>query len=133
MAPRAIEAPGRARPVSIARLVLTAPGARCRPEFVTDITMKIRNNAVILVLGALFTLTACKGAEAVDKLGEIKDKTCSCDGDQACLDEATKMAEAWVTEYKDAMGGDAKKAEEHMNGIIECAPMVAMGFAAAAE
>lgn len=82
---------------------------------------------------ALFALSACKGAEAVDKLGEIKEKACSCDGDQACIDEATKMAEDWVTTYKDAMGGDKAKAEEHMNGIIECSPAVALGFAAAAE
>ena len=86
-----------------------------------------------LSLFALVSLSACKGAEAVDKLGEIKEKTCSCDGDQACIDEATKMAKDWVETYKDAIGGDKAKAEEHMNGIIVCSPAVALGFAAAAE
>ena len=87
----------------------------------------------VCILALATTLTACKGAEAVDKLGEIKEKTCSCKDDQACLDEATKMAKDWVTTYKDARGGDQAKAEEYMTGIVECSPAVAIAFAAAAE
>ena len=92
-----------------------------------------RHTLLGLTAFALLSLSACKGAEAVDKLGEIKEKTCSCNGDQACIDEATKMAEDWVATYKDAIGGDQAKAEEHLNGIVECSPAVALGFAAAAE
>lgn len=89
--------------------------------------MKLRNLSLSLL--AVFALTACKGAEAVDELGKIKDKTCSCKGDQACLDEATKMVKDWGSKYKDARGGDKAKAEEHMKGILECAPAVALAFA----
>jgi hypothetical protein len=95
--------------------------------------MKLQILPLTLTSLALFALSACQGAEAVEELGKIKDKTCSCEGDQACIDEATKMVEDWVTKYKDARGGDQAKAEEHMNAILECSPAVALAFAAAVE
>lgn len=82
-----------------------------------------------LTLLAIFALSACQGAEAVEELGKIKEKTCSCKGDQACIDEASKMAKDWTAKYKEARGGDQAKAEEHINGIIKCEPSVALVFA----
>ena len=79
----------------------------------------------------LLSLSGLAQSQANGLQACIEDNNCG--NDQACIDEATKMAKDWVTTYKDAMGGDKAKAEEHMNGIIECSPAVALGFAAAAE
>lgn len=87
-------------------------------------------HALCLAVLATSCLSACKGAEAVEKLGEIVDKTCSCGEDQACIDEATKMAEDWVRTYEDALGGDRAMADAHMQRIIDCSPAVALGFTA---
>ena len=76
-------------------------------------------------------LTACGGAAAVEDLQKLKDKTCSCKEDAACIDEAKKMASDWVSKHKDARGGDQEKATTLIKELMEC--NMDVGFTLAGE
>ena len=78
---------------------------------------------------ALGFLTACGGAAAIEDLEKLKEKTCSCEGDEACTEEAKKMVHEWAEKHKNARGGDQEKLNKLMEELVACDPMVAMEFA----
>ena len=82
---------------------------------------------------ALGFLTACGGAAAVADLEKLKEKTCSCNDDDACVEEAKKMAVEWAETHKNARGGDQEKAKKLIEEMTTCNPMVALELAAAAS
>lgn len=82
---------------------------------------------------ALGFLTACGGAAAIEDLEKLKDKTCECGDDEACVDEAKKMVHEWVDKHKNARGGDQEKLTKIMEEMAGCNAMVALEFASAAQ
>ncbi len=81
---------------------------------------------------ALGFVTACGGAAAMEDLEKLKDKTCECGDDEACIEEAKKMAHDWAEKHKNARGGDQSKIETLMEEMTECNAMVVLELAAAA-
>ena len=51
----------------------------------------------LLIVGTAFS--ACKSNSAAKDLEKLKEKTCSCKDDSACLDEAKAMAKQWVEKH----------------------------------
>ena len=64
---------------------------------------------------------------------KLKNKTCGCSEDAACIEEAKTMAAEWVEKHKDATGGDQENAEQLMNEIVECNLSVALEISKAAK
>lgn len=81
----------------------------------------------------MFTLAACGGAKAVEELEALSTKVCECDGDEACLEDASKMADDFVSKHANARGGDQEKIESAMMEMTKCDPGFTLEFASKLE
>jgi hypothetical protein len=95
--------------------------------------MRDTSAAIVALALVAAALLACGGKAAVEDLEKLKDKTCSCKEDKACIDEAKAMAKQWVEKHKNARGGDQEKAGKLAEEIASCSLEVGLELAKAAE
>ena len=74
-----------------------------------------------------------EGEQAIEAVGELTEKACACNADEACIEAAKKDATAWGEKYADTRGGDQEKAEAYAMELATCAPSVAMALVEATE